>query len=136
MDFIQRSALALCASVTLAAMAVAADNYPSHPIRLITPAAPGGTTDFLARLIGTKLGEVLKQQVVVDNRASASGVVAADITAHSPPDGYTLFVAYHQHTVNAALNPKLPYKVLDDFTPITQHTAAGLLLLREPTGPP
>ncbi len=110
-------------------------NYPNHPIRLITPAAPGGTTDFLARLVGAKLGEVLKQQVVVDNRASASGVVAADITAHSPPDGYTLIVVYHQHTVNAALNPKLPYKVLDDFTPITQLTAAGLLLLVNPSSP-
>jgi tripartite-type tricarboxylate transporter receptor subunit TctC len=115
--------------------AVSADSYPSRPIRLITPAAPGGTTDFLARLVGAKLGEVLKQQVVVDNRASASGVVAADITAHSPPDGYTLIVVYHQHTVNAALNPKLPYKVLDDFTPITQLTAAGLLLLVNPSSP-
>jgi tripartite-type tricarboxylate transporter receptor subunit TctC len=114
----------------------AADDYPNRPIRMITPAAPGGTTDFLARLIGGKLGEVFKQQVVVDNRASASGVVAAEITAHSPPDGYTLFVAYHQHTVNAALNPKLPYKVLDDFTPITQLTAAGLLLLVNPSSPP
>jgi len=115
--------------------AAAADNYPSRPIRLITPAAPGGTTDFLARLVGAKLGEALKQQVVVDNRASASGVIAAELTAHSPPDGYTLFVAYHQHTVNAALNPKLPYKVLDDFTPITQMTAAGLLLLVNPSSP-
>ena len=127
---------AACALAVLAGAAVAADVYPSHPIRMITPAAPGGTTDFLARLIGTKLGEVLKQQVVVDNRASASGVVAADITAHSPPDGYTLIVVYHQHTVNAALNPKLPYKVLDDFTPITQLTAAGLLLLVNPSSPP
>jgi tripartite-type tricarboxylate transporter receptor subunit TctC len=122
--------------VALSGAALAADDYPNRPIRMITPAAPGGTTDFLARLIGAKLGDVLKQQVVVDNRASASGVIAADITAHSPPDGYTLFVAYHQHTVNAALNPKLPYKVLDDFTPITQLTAAGLLLLVNPSSPP
>jgi tripartite-type tricarboxylate transporter receptor subunit TctC len=116
--------------------AFAADAYPNHPIRMITPAAPGGTTDFLARLVSIRLSEVFKEQVVVDNRASASGVVAADITAHSPPDGYTLFLAYHQHTVNAALNPKLPYKVIDDFTPITQLTAAGLLLLVNPSSPP
>src|SRR5215213_2164745 len=122
------AAITAALTVAFAGAAVGADNYPSRPIRLITPAAPGGTTDFLARLVGAKLGEALKQQVVVDNRASASGVIAAEITAHSPPDGYTLFVAYHQHTVNAALNPKLPYKVLDDFTPITQMTAAGLLL--------
>ena len=136
MKQMHRHAIALGVLVTaLNAGAFAADTYPSRPIRLITPAAPGGTTDFLARLVGTKLGEVLKQQVVVDNRASASGVVAADITAHSPPDGYTLIVVYHQHTVNAALNPKLPYKVLDDFTPITQMTSAGLLLLVNPSLP-
>jgi tripartite-type tricarboxylate transporter receptor subunit TctC len=129
------TAAMFAAMAALPLAAVSADSYPSRPIRLITPAAPGGTTDFLARLVGTKLGEVLKQQVVVDNRASASGVVAADITAHSPPDGYTLIVVYHQHTVNAALNPKLPYKVLDDFTPITQLTAAGLLLLVNPSSP-
>jgi tripartite-type tricarboxylate transporter receptor subunit TctC len=129
------TAAVFAAMAALPPAAISADSYPSRPIRLITPAAPGGTTDFLARLVGTKLGEVLKQQVVVDNRASASGVVAADITAHSPPDGYTLIVVYHQHTVNAALNPKLPYKVLDDFTPITQLTAAGLLLLVNPSSP-
>ena len=120
----------------LAAGAFAADSYPSRPIRLITPAAPGGTTDFLARLVGIRLTDALKVQVVVDNRASASGVIAGEITAHSPPDGYTLFVAYHQHTVNAALNPKLPYHAVNDFTPITQLTAAGLLLVVNPSSPP
>jgi tripartite-type tricarboxylate transporter receptor subunit TctC len=120
----------------LCPIAYAADNYPSRPIRLITPAAPGGTTDFLARLFAAKLTDTLKQQVIVDNRASASGVIAAEITANSPPDGYTLAVLYHQHTVNAALNPKLPYKVVDDFTPITQLTAAGLLLIVNPSLPP
>jgi len=129
-------AAACAALIATLPPASAADTYPSHPIRLITPAAPGGTTDFLARLMGTRLSEVLKEQVVVDNRASASGVIAADITAHSPPDGYTLFLGYHQHTVNAALNPNLPYKVVDDFTPITQLTAAGLLLLVNPSSPP
>src|SRR5688572_27518814 len=68
------------------APALAQQDYPSRPIRLITPAAPGGTTDILARLFGAKLSEVFKQQVIVDNRASASGVIAADITAHAPPD--------------------------------------------------
>ncbi len=117
------AALAMFALVVaLAANAFAADAYPSKPIRMITPAAPGGTTDFLARLIAIRLTDSLKVQVVVDNRASASGVIAGELTAHAPPDGYTLFVAYHQHTVNAALNPKLPYHVVNDFTPITQLT--------------
>src|SRR5580765_2920444 len=86
-----------------------AGEYPDKPIRFITPAQPGGTTDILARLTGAKLTESLKQQVIVDNRASANGVVAGEITAKAPPDGYTLLLAYHQHTVNAVLNPNLPY---------------------------
>src|ERR1043166_2937950 len=113
-----------------------AQDYPSRPIRLITPAAPGGTTDLLARIFGAKLAESLKQQVIVDNRASASGVIAGEITAKAPPDGYTLMLAYHQHTVNAALNPNLPYHPVNDFTPITQLTTAGFLLVVNPASPP
>ena len=110
-------------------LAHAQSNYPNRPIRLITPAAPGGTTDILARLFGARMSETFKQQVVVDNRASASGVNAAEIVARAPADGYTLFLPYVQHTVNAALNPNLPYKVVDDFTPVSQLTAGGMMLL-------
>jgi tripartite-type tricarboxylate transporter receptor subunit TctC len=81
------------------------------------------------------LTEVFKQPVVVDNRASASGVIAGELTANAPPDGYTLFLAYHQHTVNAALNPKLPYHPVNSFTPITQLTTAGLMLVVNPATP-
>lgn len=121
--------------VDSAAPVLAQSDYPDRPIRLITPAAPGGTTDILARLFGAKLSEVFKQQVIVDNRGSASGVIAAEITAHARPDGYTLFVPYHQHTVNAALIPKLPYHPVNDFTPITQLTSAGLMLVVNPSTP-
>jgi tripartite-type tricarboxylate transporter receptor subunit TctC len=126
------SALALSA----AALAAAAQDYPNKPIRLLTPAAQGGTTDLLARLFGAKLTESFKQQILVDNRASASGVVAAQATASAAPDGYTLMLCYHQHTVNAALNPSLPYHPVDSFTPITQLTSAGLLLVVNPSSPP
>jgi len=112
-----------------------AQDYPNRPIRLITPAAQGGTTDILARIFGQKLSEVFKQQVVVDNRASAAGVIAGQMTTAAPPDGYTLLLAYHQHTVNAALNPKLPYHPVDGFTPITQLTSAGLMLVVNPSSP-
>ena len=123
--------------LSVAAWTAAAQNgYPNRPIRLVTPAAPGGTTDILARLVGARLTEALKQQVIVDNRASASGVVAAEIVANSPRDGYTLFLPYHQHTVNAALNPKLPYHAVNSFTPITQLTAAGLMLVVNAGAPP
>jgi len=124
---------ALCLAVAVPARAQ--QDYPSRPIRLITPAAPGGTTDLLARLFGARLTDVFKQPVVVDNRASASGVIAGELTANAPPDGHTLLLAYHQHTVNAALNPKLPYHPVDSFTPITQLTSAGLLLVVNPSAP-
>jgi tripartite-type tricarboxylate transporter receptor subunit TctC len=126
---VSTSVLALTSPVS------AQQDYPSRPIRLITPAAQGGTTDLLARIFGARLGEQFKQQVLVDNRASASGVIAAAMTASAPPDGYTLLLAYHQHTVNAALNPKLPYDPVESFTPITQLTSAGLLLVVNPSTP-
>ena len=113
-----------------------AQDYPSRPIRIYIPAAPGGTTDLLARLFAAKLSDAFRQPVVADNRASASGVIAGDLTAKAPPDGYTLLLAYHQHTVNAALNPALPYHPVNDFTPITQLTSAGLLLVVNPSSPP
>ena len=124
-----RIAAVAAAGVLFAAPALAQDDYPSKPIRLVTPAAQGGTTDILARVFGAKLTEQFKQQVLVDNRASASGVVGGEIVATAPPDGYTLLLAYHQHTVNAALNPKLPYHPVNSFTPISQLTSAPQLLV-------
>ena len=122
--------------LALAGPAVAQDDYPTRPIRLITPAAAGGTTDILARVFGARMSEIFKQQVLVDNRASASGVIAGEITAKAEPDGYTLLLAYHQHTVNAALNPNLPYHPVNSFTPITHLTTAGFMLVVHPSQPP
>src|SRR5688500_194873 len=112
-----------------------ADNYPSRAIRLVTPANPGGTTDFLARLLAPHLTKMWGEQAIVDNRGSASGVNGAEIVKNSAPDGYTLFIPYHQHTVNAALIAKLPYHPVDDFSAITQMTEGGLLLVVNPTHP-
>ena len=117
------------------APAQAADNYPTRSVRIITPAAPGGTTDFLARLLAVHLTKTWDQQAIVDNRGSASGVNGAEITMNSAPDGHTLFMVYHQHTVNAALIAKLPYHPVNDFTPITQMTEGGLLLVVNPSHP-
>src|SRR5256885_6247615 len=126
------SALLLLA---LAAPSQAQQDYPTRPIRFITAAAQGGTSDILARIFAVHLTESLRQPIVVDNRASASGVVAGELTTNAPPDGYTIFLAYHQHTVNAALNPKLPYHAVNSFTPITQLTSAGLMLVVNPATP-
>ena len=112
-----------------------AAEYPSRPIRLVTPANPGGTTDFLARMLAQHLTKIWNQQAIVDNRGSASGVNGAEIVKNSAPDGYTLFIPYHQHTVNAALLAKLPYHPVNDFTPITQMTEGGLLLVVNPSHP-
>jgi len=117
------------------APAQAADNYPTRSVRIITPAAPGGTTDFLARLLAVHLTNSWSQQAIVDNRGSASGVNGAEITKNAAPDGYTLFMPYHQHTVNAALIAKLPYHPVNDFTPISQMTEGGLLLVVNPSHP-
>jgi tripartite-type tricarboxylate transporter receptor subunit TctC len=133
------SVAGLCAVTGHAAAAQDAKidpNWPARPIRFLTPAAPGGTTDQLARLFSARMTDIFKQQVIVDNRASASGVLAAELTAQAAPDGYTLLLPYHQHTINAALLPKLPYHAVNDFTPITQLTAAGLMLVVHPSSPP
>jgi len=122
-------------ALTLASAMALAQDYPSRPIRILIPAAPGGTTDLLARLFAAKLSESLKQPVLPDNRSSASGVIAGDMTAKAAPDGYTLLLAYHQHTINAALGANLPYHAVNDFTPITQLTRAGFLLVVNPAAP-
>jgi tripartite-type tricarboxylate transporter receptor subunit TctC len=135
-----RIALALLPAIavfglSLPAAAQGTDGFPNRPVRIITPAAPGGTTDFLARLLANQLTKVWNQQVIVDNRGSASGINAGEITKDSAPDGYTLFIPYHQHTINAAIFPKLPYHPVNDFTPISQMTAGGLLLVVNPSHP-
>jgi tripartite-type tricarboxylate transporter receptor subunit TctC len=119
-----------------ACCAHAQQDYPNRPVRLIVVAGEGGTTDRLARLISTRLTMSFKQQVIVDPRPGGSGVIAAEITSHAKPDGYTLLLTYHAHTINAAKNDKLPYHVVNDFTPITQLVAAGSLLTVNPASPP
>lgn len=116
----------------LAIPALAQQDYPNRPIRLIAAASQGATLDILARIFGARLSDVFKQQVVVDNRASASGVIAGEITANAPADGHTLLLSFHQHTISAALNYKLPYHTVTSFTPVTQLTSAAQLLVVAP----
>jgi tripartite-type tricarboxylate transporter receptor subunit TctC len=118
-----------------ATSALAQQDYPSRPIRMIISASQGGTTDLLARLIGARLGETLKQPVVLENKPSGFGVLAAELTAAAPADGYTLLACWHTHTINAAMNANLSYDPVESFTPITQFTSAGLLLVVNPAAP-
>lgn len=101
--------------------ACAGQSFPSKPIRLIAPFAPGGALDLIARGVGAKLSESVGQPVVVENRAGASGAIGSEAVAHSAPDGYTILLgATTTHGINPAFNPKsLPYDAVKDFTPIS-----------------
>jgi tripartite-type tricarboxylate transporter receptor subunit TctC len=116
------STLRLAATVlALAAMTnAAAQEFPSKgPIRLIVGFAPGGGTDAIARALNTRMGEVLKQSVVVENRSGAGGTLAADHVAKSPADGYTVLFTLNNHSINQALYPKLSYDTERDFRGVT-----------------
>ena len=96
-----------------------AQTYPNHPIRLVVPFPPGGTTDILAREVGERLTATLGQTVVIDNRPGAGGNIGADIVAKAAPDGYTLLMAtVGTHAINASLYRKLPYDHIKDFAPV------------------
>ena len=95
-----------------------AETWPSRPIKLIVPFAPGGANDLVARLIQPSLEKSLGQPIVIENRTGASGVVGTDAVAKSPPDGYTLGVALATHSVNPAVNPKMPYDTEKDLSPV------------------
>src|SRR4051812_7991817 len=102
-----------------AASVVGAQTYPTRPVRLMVPFAPGGANDVVARIVGVKLSEALGQPVVVDNRGGAGGTIGADIVAKAAPDGHTLLIASMGLAVNAVLYPKLPYDTLKDLAPVT-----------------
>jgi len=106
--------------------------YPVKPIRLIVPFTPGSATDIIARLIGPRLTERWGRPVVVDNRAGAGGIVAADIVAAAEPDGHTLMVAGSGFAGSAALNSKLPYDSIEDFAGVTQILTTPLVLVVSP----
>ena len=95
--------------------AFAADSYPSRPVRFIVPFPPGGGNDIVGRIVATKLGEGLGQQVVVDNRGGAGGTIGTHITAQAPADGYTMLINNISLAVNHTLFKKLPYDTLKDL---------------------
>ena len=126
----------LCAFALLAAAYIAvAQGYPSRPIRLVVPAAPGGGTDISARILAEGLGQALGQTVVVDNRAGAGTVLGADIVSKAAPDGYTLLISPNSLAFNAALYRKLPYNTLRDFAPISLVADQPNILVAHPSLP-
>lgn len=117
---ITRKMPAAAGVLLLAAGTVCAqENFPNKPVRVLVGFTAGSVTDFLARAVGQKLSEGWGQQIVVDNRAGAAGVIASEILRNASPDGYTLMVVSSGHAVNASLYSKLPYDTLKDFAGIT-----------------
>ena len=106
-----------------------ADEFPTHPLKLLVGAPAGGTTDTIARAIAEPMAAALKQPVLVENRPGAGGNLAAAAVARSAPDGYTLLVSFSSHTINATLYPTLPYDPVADFTPITMVARVPSLLV-------
>jgi tripartite-type tricarboxylate transporter receptor subunit TctC len=113
-----------------------AQDYPTKPVRLLIPAAPGGGADILGRLVGNKLSENLGQPVVMDYRPGAGGILATEMAAKATPDGYTLLMAYiGTFGVNPSLYPKLPYDPVKDFAPVAFLSATPSMLVVHPSVP-
>ena len=109
--------------------------YPERPIRLIVPFPAGGVTDVVARLTAERLGADFGQQVIVDNKAGAGGVIATEIVAKAPADGYTILFTTPNHTINAALRSAMPFDTEKDLTPISVVGRVPMLLVSHPSLP-
>ena len=128
-----RSAAVLLWTGLLSAGTLAAD-YPTKPVRLVVPQPPGGGADIIARIVAQKLGAGLKQEVIVDNRGGAGGIVGTELVAHAPRDGYTLLLGYTGSlTINPNIYKQLPYRPLEDFDPISLAAASPFLMVVHPS---
>ena len=134
--FIRFLGSAACALFVLAGAGAAAADFPTRPLRLIVPFAPGGGNDTVARLVGQGLSTELGQPVVVDNRPGAGGIVGAEAAAKAAPDGYTLFLGgVGSHAINPNLHASLSYDPVKDFAPISLIASAPLVLVVHPSVP-
>src|SRR5258706_15376054 len=123
-----------CALTAAASAGVLALPYPEKSIRLVCPIPPGGTTDLVARLVAQKLTESVGQQVIVDNRGGAGGVLGTEMVARSAPDGYTLLLgSMTTHAINPAFHTNLTYDAVRSFQPVTRIIAAPQLLVVHPS---
>ena len=124
-----------CAASVVSAVPASGAEYPSRPIRFIVPFPAGGPTDVIARIVGQKLTESLKQQVVVDNRSGAGGNIGMGIAANAAPDGYTAIFVSSSFMVNPGLYKKIPYDPGKSFAPVTNAAASAHVFIAHPSQP-
>ena len=126
----------LAATVLAALMAFVspalAQNWPDKPVRIVVPFGPGGPADVYARVLGQALGEVFKQQFVIENKPGAGATIGTDIVAKAAPDGYTLLMMSNTHTVNETLFSKKPYELLRDLIPVAPVNSSDLVMVVHP----
>lgn len=112
-----------------------AQHYPTRPLRLVVPAPPGGGTDILGRIAAQKLTDTLRQPVVIDNRAGASGMIGSEIVARADPDGHTLLICFTTHVTNPSLYPKMAYDTVRDFASVAMVGVIPSVLVLHPSIP-
>ena len=130
-----RFARAAVVALLIGASTAFAQSYPSKPIRVVVPFAPGGGTDILTRIMVPKMNELLKQQLVVDNRPGAGSQIGAELVAKAPPDGYTILMVDSAFMTNPSLYAKLPYDSQKDFAPVSLSATAPVILIVHPSVP-
>ena len=136
MTFLQRFLTSIAVALALATAGAQAQSFPAKPVRLVAPFSTGGALDLIARAVGQKLSDGLGRPVIVDNKAGASGAIGTEFVARAAPDGYTLLLgATTTHGINPALNPKLAYDPVRDFTPISLVATIPHVLVVHPDVP-
>jgi len=128
-----RSGTLILLMTAFGAQCAIAQHYPNRPIRLVVASSPGGASDILARMLAQKLTDEFKEQIVVDNRGGASGILGTDIVAKAAPDGYTLLIIQPSLTINPNVFKKLPYDVVRDFAPVSLVVDAAQMLSVNPS---
>jgi tripartite-type tricarboxylate transporter receptor subunit TctC len=118
-----------------ASLPAVAQDWPSKPVRFVVPFPPGGSVDPLARLLGTKLGDALKQQFIVENRTGAGGSIGTAVVAKAPADGYSWVVVFDTHAVNPSLIPNMPFDTVKDLAPVMLVGTAPMAIVTNPAKP-
>jgi tripartite-type tricarboxylate transporter receptor subunit TctC len=131
----RRQFLASSLPLLLAATGVRAQDFPTRPVRVIVPYAAGGGPDVSLRQIAPRLGEILGQTIVVENKVGAAGVLAAQYVAQQPPDGYTLLMGSNTHLIQKILQPELHFDPIAEFTPISNMASGGTVMVVRADGP-